>query len=114
MMVRLSLQLRRLTKMDFVYVEVKQEADSFATQIHMACDMTDNTDWAWDTLRDSNDINVSLSNWEQQFMNIMSESIPKSNFPKKLTSIGCQKSLIQAMRKHNYLYRRAKRIGIYT
>ena len=63
-------------------------------------------------LRDSNDINVSLLNREQQLMHIMSESIPKSNFPKKLIYLGCQKSLIQAMSKHNYLYRRAKRTGI--
>ena len=92
MIVRLSLQFGILTTMEFIYVEVKQAADSFPTQTHMevayadfnmACDMTDNTDWSWDTLRDSNDINVSLLNWEQQLMHIMSESIPKSNFPKK-------------------------------
>ena len=45
-----------------------------------ACDMIDNTDW--DTLISSNDI-VSLLNWEQQFMHIINESIPKGTLPKR-------------------------------
>ena len=43
--------------------------------------LIDNTDW--DRLINSNDINVSLLNWKQQFMQFMDESIPKGTLPKR-------------------------------
>ena len=72
--------------------------------------MIESTDW--DRLINNNDINVSLLNWEQQFMHIMNESIPKGTLPKRQNLPWLSKNLIQAMRKRNYLYRRAKRTGV--
>ena len=43
--------------------------------------LIDNTDW--DRLINSNDINASLLNWKQQFMQFMDESIPKGTLPKR-------------------------------
>jgi len=41
--------------------------------------LIDNTNWH----APINDINVSLQNWEQQFMHIMNVSIPKGTVPKR-------------------------------
>ena len=45
-------------------------------------------------------------------MHIMNESIPKGTLPKRQNLPWLSKNLIQAMRKRNYLYRRAKRTGV--
>ena len=69
-----------------------------------ACDLIDNTNW--DALID---INMSLQNWEQQFMK---ETIPKRTVPKRQNLPWLSKNALWAMRKRNYLYRQAKRTGL--
>ena len=66
----------------------------------------------WDALINNNDISVSLCNWVQQYLHIMDESIPKGTLPKRQNLPWLSKNLLRAMRKHNYLYRQAKRTGL--
>ena len=76
-----------------------------------ACELIDNTNW--DSLY-SDDINLSWSNWQQQFMSIIEECIPKGVLPPRKNLPWLNKNLICAMRKRNQLYRKAKQSGDFS
>ena len=76
-----------------------------------ACELIDNTNW--DSLR-SDDINLSWSNWQQQFMGIIEDCIPKGVLPPRKNLLWLNKNLICAMRKRNQLYKKAKQSGDFS
>jgi len=76
-----------------------------------ACELIDNTNW--DSLF-SDDINFSWSNWQQQFMSIIEECIPKGVLPPRKNLPWLNKNLICAMKKRNQLYKKAKQTGDFS
>ena len=76
-----------------------------------ACELIDNTNW--DSLC-SDDINLSWSNWQQQFMGIIEDCIPKGDLPPHKNLPWLNKNLICAMRKRNQLYKKAKQSGDFS
>ena len=76
-----------------------------------ACELIDNTNW--DSLC-SDDINLSWSNRQQQFMGIIEECVPKGVLPPCKNLPWLNKNLICAMRKRNQLYKKAKQSGDFS
>ena len=71
--------------------------------------MINDTDW--DALI-SEDIDQYCSDWQNTFMSIMDECIPKKVLPPKRRNLPwLNKSLVQSMRRRNCLFKRAKRSG---
>ena len=77
-----------------------------------ACELIDSTDWS--SLMDAGDINRSWTNWRNRFTQIMYECIPSSTVPPRRNRPWLTKSLIQAIRRRNALFKRAKISGDYT
>ena len=61
----------------------------------------------WDPLI-TEDVNISLANWQKAFMNIMEECIPRVILPKKQNLPWMSKKKAQTMRKRNYRFKRDK------
>ena len=74
-----------------------------------ANEMLSNTEW--DLIIDSSDINQSLSNWEQCFMNVMAACIPKGMLPKKKNLPWMSKNIHRTIMRRNNMYKRAKSSG---
>ena len=73
-----------------------------------ACELIDNTNW--DSLC-SDDINLSWSNWQEQFMGIIEDCMPKGVLPPRKNLPWLNKNLICAM---NQLYKKAKQSGDFS
>ena len=74
-----------------------------ANQLLFECD--------WDELLKSDDVDRCLKVWNEHFMNVMEICIPKGTLPKKKNLPRLTKNLTCAMRKRNWLYRRARKTG---
>ena len=72
----------------------------------LACDMLDNTDW--DGIFTDN-VNSSWENWRARFMQIMVQCIPQLTLGSKKNLPWLTKSVVQAIRKRNALFRAAKK-----
>jgi len=65
----------------------------------------------WDDLIDD-DINTSWDNWQSKFLDIMDRCIPKKVLPPKRRNLPwLSKGIVQAMRRRNAMFKRAKRSG---
>ena len=62
----------------------------------------------WDSIVDQIDVNNSLRNWENCFMEVMERCIPKGTLPQRKTPPWMTKNLLRAMCKRNHLFRRAR------
>ena len=71
-----------------------------------ACNLIEATDWS--ALLDPTDINLSWTNWSEAFLNIMERCIPKATLPRRKNRPWLSKKLLQAMRRRNMYYKRAK------
>ena len=78
-----------------------------------ACELIDATDWS--ALLSPNDINQTWYNWRETFLNIMNECIPKAVLPsRRRNRPWLTKQLVQAIRRKNALYKRAKKTGDFS
>lgn len=77
-----------------------------------ACELIEATDWK--SILDYSDINKSWNNWKSALLNIMEECIPRATLPPRRNRPWLTKKLIQAMRRRNCLYKRAKATGNYS
>ena len=75
---------------------------------NQAKDLIDETDW--DGLL-SDDINVSLTLWQERFLSIMDQCIPKVTLSKKKKLPWISKELLQFIKKKLSLFQKAKRSG---
>ncbi len=73
-----------------------------------ANDLIISTDWE-DLMAEGMD--VSLAKWQDKFMEIMVQCIPKVRLPKRKNFPWLTKKILQAMRKRNTLFRKAKTTG---
>ena len=73
-----------------------------------ANDLIISTDWE-DLMAE--DMDVSLAKWQDKFMEIMVQYIPKVRLHKRKNFPWLTKKILQAMRKRNTLFRRAKTTG---
>ena len=71
-----------------------------------AKDLIDETDW--DGLL-SDDINVSLTLWQERFLSIMDQCIPKVTLSKKKKLPRILKELLQFIKKKLSLFQKAKK-----
>ena len=71
-----------------------------------ACDLIEAIDWH--PLLDPIDINKSWTNWSNAFLNIMEKCIPKTTLPRRKNRPWLSKKILQAMRRRNMYYKRAK------
>ena len=71
-----------------------------------ACNLIEATDWS--ALLDPTDINLSWTNWSKAFLSIMEKCIPKATLPQRKNRPWLSKKLLQAMRRRNMYYKRAK------
>ena len=76
-----------------------------------ACDLIDS--FEWDSIL-TDDIDASLKQWHEQFMDIMAQSIPNRFLPPRRNLPWLTKPIIQSMRKRNMLFRKAKSSGNFT
>ncbi len=67
----------------------------------------------WDSFL-SDDVNTSWSKWQQEFMSIMDQCIPKRLLPPSKNLPWMNKNLKQAMRRRNAFYKYGKRTGDYS
>ena len=74
-----------------------------------ANEMLSNTEW--DHIIDCSDIDQSLLNWEQCFMNVIAACIPKGAPPKKKNLPWMSKNIRRTILKRNHMYKRAKLSG---
>ena len=74
-----------------------------ANQLLSECD--------WDELLESDSVDQCLEAWNEYFMSVMETCIPKGTLPKKKNLPWLTKNLTRAMRKRNWLFRRAKNAG---
>ena len=77
-----------------------------------ACELIEATDWM--SLLDHSDVDRSWSNWKNAFLTIMEECIPKATLPPKRNRPWLTKKLIQAIKRRNALFKRAKTTGNYS
>lgn len=68
----------------------------------------------WDSLLDPDDINTSWKNWSVKFLEIMQSSIPTTALPPRRNRPWLTKKLVQAIRRRNVLYKRAKTTNDFT
>ena len=73
-----------------------------------ACELIEHIDW--DSVV-TGDVNEALSNWERKFVQVMEECIPMGTILSKPNLPWLTRDLLGVSRKHNLLYRRAKRAG---
>ena len=71
-----------------------------------ARNLIDQTDW--DSLL-SKDVNTSACMWQSKFLEIMELCIPRVMLPKRKNPPWLCKSIVQAFKKRNMLFKRAKR-----
>ena len=72
------------------------------------CDMIENFDW--NSIMCDN-IDLSWSNWHDQFLKILEECIPKRSLPQRRNLPWLSKKLVTTMKRRNLLFRRAKKTG---
>ena len=68
----------------------------------------------WDSLLDPEDINTSWKNWSAKFLEIMRSSIPTTTLPPRRNRPWLTKKLVQAIRRRNALFKRAKATNDFT
>ena len=68
----------------------------------------------WDSLLDPEDINTSWKNWSDKYLEIMQASIPTSTLPPRRNRPWLTKKLVQAIRRRNALYKKAKATNDFT
>ena len=68
----------------------------------------------WDSLLDPEDINTSWKNWSVKFLEIMQSSIPTTTLPPRRNRPWLTKKLVQAIRRRNALYKKAKASNDFT
>ena len=71
-----------------------------------ACTLLDLTNW--DQLLTEN-INESWDTWQQKFLEVMEQCIPKGTLSKRRNLPWLDKSIVQAIKKRNHLYKKHKR-----
>ena len=76
-----------------------------------ACDLIDS--FEWDSIL-TDDIDASLKQWHEKFMDIMAQSIPNRLLPPRRNLPWLTKPIIQSMRKRNMLFKKAKSSGNFT
>ena len=69
--------------------------------------MLDNTDW--DNIILQNDVNKAAEQWCDHFLAIMEECIPHRYLQKRCNLPWLIKNIMKLIRKHNALFKRAKR-----
>ena len=67
----------------------------------------------WDFLI-TDDVNVSLANWQKKYMSIMEDCIPRRALPKRRNLPWMSKKITQSIRKRNHLFKRAKHTNDYA
>ena len=77
-----------------------------------ACELIEATNWT--SLLDNNDIDKSWHNCRNAFINIMEQCFPKATLLPRRNRPWLTKKLIQAIRRRNVLYKRAKTTGNYS
>ena len=70
-----------------------------------ACDLLDATNWDPITAMD---IDQAWEFWQQKFLSIMEQCIPKGSLPKRKCAPWISKQIVSAIRKCNTCYCRAK------
>jgi hypothetical protein len=78
----------------------------------MAHSLIEGTDW--DSLLDPEDINTSWKIWSDKFLEIMQSSIPTTTLPPRRNRPWLTKKLVQAIRRRNALYKKAKATNDFT
>ena len=73
--------------------------------------MIENFDW---NSIQSDNIDLSWSNWHDQFLKIMEECIPTRSLPQRKNLPWLSKKLITSMKKRNFLFRKAKKSGNFS
>ena len=73
-----------------------------------ACELLDATNW--DPMM-AMDIDQAWEYWQQKFLNIMEQCIPKGSLPRRKCAPWISKQIVSAIRKRNTCYRRAKQTG---
>ena len=73
-----------------------------------AIKLLDSCDWG---VLLGQDANESWTNWCEKFLSIMEECIPRRTLPQRRNLPWLSKTIVQSMRKRNYLYRKAKKSG---
>ena len=77
-----------------------------------ACDLIEAIDWS--SLLDPTDINRSWTQWSKTFLSIMEKCIPKATLPRRKNRPWLSKKILQAMRRRNMYYKRAKACKDYS
>ena len=72
-----------------------------------ACDLLDSLDMSYIFAEQS--VDTCWSRWKEAFLNIMHICIPKSVLPDRMSVPWITKGIVQAIRKRNYYYKKAKR-----
>ena len=72
-----------------------------------ACERFNETDW--DSLFASSDVNICWSNWKARFLEVMLECIPQSTLRTRRNLPWLTKSITQAIRRRNALFKAHKR-----
>ena len=57
------------------------------------------------------DIDQAWEYWQQKFLNIMEQCIPKESLPRRKCAPWMSKQIVSAIHKHNTCYRRGKQTG---
>ena len=73
-----------------------------------ACQLIDSTDW--DSIL-YHDVDQSILQWNNCFLNIMEQCIPKATLGRRRNLPWLTKNIASAIRKRNYLFNRAKSSG---
>ena len=73
----------------------------------LACELLDSTDW--DLLFCSGDVNECWSNWKSRFLQVMELCVPQSTLRSRRNLPWLTKTIVQAIRRRNSLFRVAKR-----
>ena len=73
-----------------------------------ACELLDATNW--DPMM-TMDIDQAWEFWQQKFLNIMEQCIPKGSLPGRKCTPWISKQIVSAIRKRNTCYHRAKQTG---
>ena len=71
-----------------------------------ACELLDSTDW--DSIFATNDVSSCWANWHSHFLKIMEECIPKVVLRSRPNLPWLTKTVTQAIRRRNFLFRAAK------
>ena len=77
-----------------------------------ACNLIEAIDRS--SLPDPTDINRSWTQWSKAFLSIMEKCIPKAALPRRKNRPWLSKKILQAMRRRNMYYKRAKSCKDYS